>query len=519
MILRGERLTKKKGRFSPPALPSGRIIRESLILVISLAAISALGFILHPLIGHLSVGFIFLLGILLLSLFLQTSLVLLGTVASALIWDYFFIPPVFSFGFDRLQDLILMFIYFCTAIIVGMLTSYIRKQDRFLKMREERAEHLYEIEREITQAANYQQLRTNVSHRLQSLFQGQFDLLAKQDGKDRLGLESPLSALEEEKELAAAQWVFEHGKMAGWSTSTLPSVKGLFIPIKFSQMVIGILVYYPKREQLLTQEEMNILQTTAQQLGVYLERHLFQERLINQTYMSQVEKLHASVLRSFSHRFYTPIDQILKAKEELRSFLPENEKAASSLKRIEKGSRHLQLMIDNFLASAELESGFIKLKKSRQEMKPFLEACVEEVKALVEAHSFILSLPSSPCFLLFDSHLMKMAIKNLLLYATLFSPAQNPIKIEGKLEGNFFKIFILMEGTKIPLKTLASVFSPSFPLHDIQAKEREQGLVLVKAVIEIHQGQIEVKSVEEGTLMILTLPLDANLIRSGLRTF
>ena len=47
---------------------------------------------------------------------------------------------------------------------------------------------------------------------------------------------------------------------------------GLYLPIKVDQTV-GVLVYYPKRERLLSLEEMNFLQTIAQHLGVYLQRN------------------------------------------------------------------------------------------------------------------------------------------------------------------------------------------------------------------------------------------------------
>ena len=83
----------------------------------------------------------------------------------------------------------------------------------------------------------------------------------------------------EEKEQAVAQWVYQNGKIAGWSTSTLPLAKGLYLPIKFSQATNGILVYFPTQNRPLSIMEMNFLQTIAQHLGIYLERYSEEESI------------------------------------------------------------------------------------------------------------------------------------------------------------------------------------------------------------------------------------------------
>jgi two-component system sensor histidine kinase KdpD len=275
LILRDDQPPKTQQKpLSPVIFKSS--IRDYIITLFSMVILSGIGLLLHQVIeSHRVVGFTFLLGILLLSFFLGPGPILLAAVLSSLIWNFIFIPPMFSFT-NNPEDLIVTLMYIFTASLVGILTYHTRQQERFLKIREKKLENLYEIEHEIANSANYQYLRLNVCSRLETIFNGKFDILVKNENNQPL-LESPL--LQQEKEQATAQWVFQNGKEAGWSTSTLPSAQGLYLPIKFSNTTLGVLVYYPKRERLLSLDEMNILQTINKQLGIYLERYVFEERM------------------------------------------------------------------------------------------------------------------------------------------------------------------------------------------------------------------------------------------------
>ncbi len=126
---------------------------------------------------------------------------------------------------------------------------------------------------------------------------------------------------------------------------------------------------------------------------------------MNQSYTTQVEKLHNSILHSISEKFYTPLQKIFEAIRQLRTSGPIQPKECDQLlQKIEHTTRHLKLIIENLLISAELESGFVKLEKERLEVKAFVEACVNEAKPLLQDHSIIYSFSRNPLFffLIFD---------------------------------------------------------------------------------------------------------------------
>ena len=214
---------------------------QSYVLILPfVAGITSFGFFVTPFIGYKSVGFIFLLGILILSFFVGRGPVFLAALLSAVSWDLFFIPRLFTWAMSDPEDISLVIIYFFVAVIMGALTSRMHEQEQFLHRREEKMERLYEIERDISNATNLQYLRLNVCSRLENIFPGKFGVLVK--GSDNeLIIDSPLPLLNKENEKAAAIWVFQKGKVGGWSTDTLPSAEGIYFPIQFSKSTIGVL--------------------------------------------------------------------------------------------------------------------------------------------------------------------------------------------------------------------------------------------------------------------------------------
>lgn len=98
--------------------------------------ITALNFALLPFIGHQAVGFIFLLAVLVLSLFVSFTHLVIFAVFSAAIWDFFFIPPHGTFLIAKTEDLMMNLVYIFAAIVTGYLASQIRRKEKLLATKE-----------------------------------------------------------------------------------------------------------------------------------------------------------------------------------------------------------------------------------------------------------------------------------------------------------------------------------------------------------------------------------------------
>ncbi len=103
-------------------------------------------------------GLVFLLAVVLLALVVGRGPVLLAGALSALGWNFFFLPPRFTFGISRAEDVILFGSYFVVAVVLGQLVARIRAQGEAERRREERTRALYELLRDLTSAGSRDEL-------------------------------------------------------------------------------------------------------------------------------------------------------------------------------------------------------------------------------------------------------------------------------------------------------------------------------------------------------------------------
>lgn len=117
-------------------LSRGRQIAWSLLLV---GGVALLCFAFSPLVGYRVVALILLLTVSLLAITFDILPVLLAAALSALVWNFFFIPPRFTFHVGATEDVILFVMYFVIALVNAVLTYKIRQVEKLARQREEKA--------------------------------------------------------------------------------------------------------------------------------------------------------------------------------------------------------------------------------------------------------------------------------------------------------------------------------------------------------------------------------------------
>jgi len=120
---------KRRRQGELPGVGKGkRTLLQYGIVVAVMLVVSVLNIILNPIVGVHATALIYLLAVVLLGLFVQRGPILLAASLSAVVWDYFFLPPVFAFRVSHFEDALLLLMYFLVAIILGQLTTRIRTQ-------------------------------------------------------------------------------------------------------------------------------------------------------------------------------------------------------------------------------------------------------------------------------------------------------------------------------------------------------------------------------------------------------
>jgi two-component system sensor histidine kinase KdpD len=113
--------------------------KQYLLSFLLVCLVSLVCYLISPYIGYKVVAFILLVTVSLLAITFDILPVFLSALASAMIWDFFFIPPKFTFSVGSAEDRILLLMYFVIALINAVLTFKIKQIEKTARLKEVKA--------------------------------------------------------------------------------------------------------------------------------------------------------------------------------------------------------------------------------------------------------------------------------------------------------------------------------------------------------------------------------------------
>jgi two-component system, OmpR family, sensor histidine kinase KdpD len=263
----------RMARFQWPRIAFSSGLRQYLYGSLTVVALAGVCYAALPLIGYQSVGPILLFAVVMLALFFGRGPVLLSAALSALIWDFFFIPPPFTFVIASPHDTLTLLMYFVVASVLGNLTARIRAQQSALERREEQAVALYKFARKVADARNVGEVLVSAVEELGLIFSAKVAVLLPDQGSSGSLQPHPASTLAiDEKDRSVAAWVWEFRKPAGRFTDTLPMAGAYFMPLFTSDQTVGVLGVRTLRAQPLSIEHRALLETFASQIASAIQR-------------------------------------------------------------------------------------------------------------------------------------------------------------------------------------------------------------------------------------------------------
>ena len=114
-----------------------------------MAAVTGLNALLQGRLGYQSLALVYLLSVVVLAMFVGRGPTLAAATLTALLWNFLFVPPIFTFRISGATDVMLFFTYFIVALAMGHLAARLRAQQAAERRREQRATALYLLTREL----------------------------------------------------------------------------------------------------------------------------------------------------------------------------------------------------------------------------------------------------------------------------------------------------------------------------------------------------------------------------------
>jgi two-component system sensor histidine kinase KdpD len=479
----------------------------------TVVAIALLNLLLVPVIGYKAVGFLFLLSVLVVSLFVSFGAVIAAAILSALIWDFFFIPPPGTLYIRHAEDVMMVLSYFVAALVTGTLAHRIRTRQRLLRQREERTELLYDLAKSLVAQAGISRAIIALNEKLRPLLLGEIDLLAA-ESNGSLAAESVLRQawLQNEKERAVARWAFEHAKSAGWTTDTLPLASARYIPMQSaSGSTLGLLAFRPETDRKLTQDEEMLLLAVAHQLALSLERELLHAEVEQAERLRESERLLQTVIDSVSHELRTPLTAIAGT----ASALAESDEMADSQFRRQMVNELLDMterlnrVVGNLLDMSRLSSGIMSLQKDWHDPRDVVSVALALLKRETAGHDIQLTFDEELPLVQVDIQLLSQALANILSNAVTYSPKGKPVQIECREIDGHVRISVSDAGPGIPSEVLPKIFDKFYRAPGTRTGGVGLGLAITRTIVEAHGGTVTAANRPTGgASFVIQLPVE-----------
>ncbi len=418
--------------------------KEYGVAVGTVAAITAAGWLL-PTEYYLSVGLIFLLAVITLSLRVGRWPVLLAGILSALCWNFFFIPPRYTFIISKAEDLILFATYFVVALVAGQLTARIRAQAANERLREERATALLQLTRALAEAKTLDEAAFAALRQVDDLFGAQTALFLTDEAGGHFHSHFASSFVPDAKESSVAEWVFRNRRSAGRFTDTLPSSAAHYVALVREDRAVGVLGVQLPATATLTMAQRDLLEAFARQLALIVEREDLRASSEREKLLAESEKLHRALLDSVSHELRTPLAVITAAAENLPN--ANTGTREHLVTEIRTAAKRLNRLVGNLLDQTRLESGVLRPNLDWHDARDLINAALDDTRDALAGHPLTLTVAENLPTVLADQALMVQALANLLLNAAQHTPAGCRVVVTANLERNGQRVaFVVADG-------------------------------------------------------------------------
>jgi two-component system, OmpR family, sensor histidine kinase KdpD len=508
-VVGGDNLTPaSQHRRRLPDIQSG--IQQYLAAIGVVLAVSLALYPMRGALGYQTISLILLLTVILLPLKLGAGPVLLAAALSAVFWDFFFIPPQFTFAIGLLQDVLMFGLYFGVAAVTGVLTARIRARERTVRVREKHASALYGLTRDLSIARSQDDVVRSAVDNIRKYFGAEAAVLLSQADGDIFTEAHPASTFAtDQRDFGVAAWVYWNEKKAGRFTDTLPSARATYYPLSGPRYPLGVVgVHFPAGGRLTIDQEA-LLETFLRQISSAIEREQLHDLTRKTLVVAESERLYKTLLDSLSHEFRTPVATILGMTDQLQS---EPQLSGGPhveiVKDMHDAANRLNHLVQNLLDMTRLESGLLKLKRDWCDVGDLVGTAVRKVEDLLRHLKVKIDVSDSIPLIQADQGLLEQALVNILNNAAVHAVGATEIEIVAYIQQKECVIHISDNGQGIPAADVDKIFGKFYRSPRTKSGGTGLGLSIARGIVDAHGGSLSCANRPQGGAQFsIRLPL------------
>jgi two-component system, OmpR family, sensor histidine kinase KdpD len=408
-------------------------------------------------------------------------------------FNFFFLPPLFTFYLADPQNWVALFAFLITAVVASQLSTSVKQRAFEATRRREEMERLYELSRALMLVDERSATAGQISQRIAQAFDvdgvAVFDRVT--DQVYRTGaIDLPIS--DTKLQDAALQ------NTASYDAEMNLSV----LPLSLGHEPVGSMAIYGG----------SISDTALHAIGnlaaIVMERELAEAAARRMEAARENEAMKSMLLDALAHEFKTPLTSIKAAASSILDEGPPAQKELITI--IEEETDRLDSLVSETIRMAQIEAGDFHLERRPQRVGDLISAALQKLRILLEDRQVQVETEGNLPEVMADAELIGLTIRQLLTNALKYANPESPITIRAQAAEGVVKISVKDFGPGISPKDQKRIFEKYYRVKDNTDRipGTGMGLAIARNIIEAHGGKIWVESVlGQGSEFHFTLPV------------
>lgn len=474
----------------------------------------------------LNIALLLLIPVLIVSSYGDIKKSIIVVLLSIGIFNYFFIPPLFTFTVSDIAYIWSFFIFFIVAYLISTQSKKLKLIGDITREREKSVRRLFKLSRRVSAATEIKQvIKISMPLIAETLKQESLFFINKANTKELelYAYYDPNSVWYSKKhdnmfedinsitlnqnEKAVLNWCYENKKVAGFGTDTFGALNILFVPIINKNILFGIFAFKVSNKTIHSIDTKMFLESVINLISISFERiYLFEQNKINSINLAK-EELKDILLSSISHDLRTPLSSILGMILVLKNNNKLDKKMEELTSQIIFSIKKMERLLNNLLDSARFDSANIVLKEDWHDISDIFYTTTNEFKDILKDRRLEIKIEDLGIFKT-DFVLIERVLVNLLENAIKYSHKDSKILMGFKKDNNYNIIYVQNEDSHIEDGNLSLIFERFFRIKGIDGDINGNGigLFICKKIVELFGGYIEAKNIENGVNISFYLP-------------
>jgi two-component system, OmpR family, sensor histidine kinase KdpD len=405
-------------------------------------------------------------------------------------FDFFFVPPEWSFQVSDTQYLFTFSLMLVVALVTGQLAARLRAEAVSAAAGERRASALAAVATDLSIAVRNEDIARVCADRIGPFFDCRATLLLP--GTDQL------LASETASNCGIAQWVLEGGLSAGRGTEVLPANDATYLPLTTPLRTRGVLMLERSTTQPLDAEQVGLLRAFQSLIALAIERVHFVDVAHETQLRMEGERLRNALLSAVSHDLRTPLTAI----RGMAGMLGDGDVARA----IANQADRMQRQVVNLLDAARMQDEGVRLDLQWHALDELIGSALATTD--LGTRQVIVDIAPEIPLVELDATLFERVLVNLLDNAAKYTPDVATIFIGAAHTAEHLVLRIEDDGPGFPAHVDPHTLFAQFVrgARESAVPGVGLGLALSRRIVEAHGGSISASRREpHGACFEITL--------------